>query len=223
VRVTSNNPWGVAGGLEVQRSDLWSIDLSEVVNGLANLDTFNQAGGLVLSDASRLLNIVEFFPCSVTLPDLVVTPMPTRRDSRPYYLPGDDEPPGNVRVVFIHDVATSAEGDIYNSQIYTLLSLWRSVTRAGRGAMSGEAEFVLDASFKAPPYRFDIPINLNSGENPNSIDDPTSTQLGLQLSARYVLKNAWLSMLHLGELSYEGEARAYKIDTHIMPEDILQG
>jgi hypothetical protein len=144
-RVVQNqrNPWGAQAGLggeEAQRSDLWIVDLSSPLRGISAQLNVNMPP------------IPSYFAQSVSLPELRVKADQFRRDSRPYNMPGFDDPPDPVKINFILDAAE----DGVSSRIYSVMDAWRSLVRAGRGAMSKESTVVLNEN-----YRIDFQYNIN--------------------------------------------------------------
>jgi hypothetical protein len=144
-RVIQNqrNPWGAQAGLggeEPQRSDLWIVDLSSPLRGIST-----QLG-------VNLPPIPSYFAQSVSIPELRLRPDVVRRDSRPYNMPSWDDPLDPVKITFLLDAAESG----VSSRIYSVLDGWRSLVRAGRGAMSKEVTVVLNEN-----YRIDFRYNIN--------------------------------------------------------------
>jgi hypothetical protein len=143
------NPWGTQraeGGLEPQRADLWIVDIDSAVRKIRR----------VLS--LPLPEIQYFYAQSVALPELVVRPDQFRRDSRPYNMPSFDEPLQPVRITFLVDNTD----DEQSSDIYTVLDAWRTVVRAGRGAMSSERQVFLNENFRID-FAFNIYVMLVKG------------------------------------------------------------
>lgn len=209
------NPWGAqagdGGGLDPQRTDLWSIDFSQVVAGLSR-----QTGVTAPP-------IPPFFACGLSFPEPKVKPDIFRRDSRPYQMPAFDDPPDPVRISFI--VESPALGG--SSTIYRLLSLWRTVVRAGRGAMSNEISIPLNSDYRID-YAFNINVFLLKGTKPSvsssTPDDRGSTRIDvsndLDYSGTYTLINAWLSSFKLCDVSYR-ETQVMTIDAQFYVEDIV--
>jgi hypothetical protein len=149
------NQWGKQGGPNPQRSDLWQVDLGDVIFGLnenPNVRTY--------------LDLPRYYHATVTLPELKIKTEQVRRDSRTYNMPSWDEPLDAIRMTFVVDdggKATANNGDATQSKIYTLLDLWRSVTRAGRGAVGSESSMLLDANYRID-YAFPVYIYLLKGQ-----------------------------------------------------------
>jgi hypothetical protein len=152
-RVIQNqrNPWGAQAGLggeEPQRSDLWVIDLSSPLRGISTQLDVN------------LSPIPSYFAQSVSIPELRVKADQFRRDSRPYNMPTFDDPPDAVKINFILDASEKGVA----SRIYALLDAWRSLVRAGRGAMSKEVTVVLNENYRID-FQFNINVMLLKGGN----------------------------------------------------------
>jgi len=236
MRVKATNPWG--HGEEVLRKDLWVLDLGNVISELIN------------NPATRQLNLTQlkrayYFAISIGLPELSISPETYRRDSRPYSYPGWDGPASSIKVAFWHERSLNKTDDVRQSAMYQLLSLWRMAARSGRGPMSGEPSVPLTPKFLPYPYRFDVPVSFVSGLDLDDVREedlegkitsgiPTfnpetgeqsSTTLelgGLEVTARYVLKKAWLSSLQLGDLTYVGTADGHVINATLQVEGLLQ-
>jgi len=148
--------WGVTGGENPQRTDLWQVDLTDVLDGL------NDQAGLEF----LLKPIPHYYAASVALPELRVKGEAIRRDSRAYMMPSWDEPLEPVKIIFYVDDgfnrAAVSSNDIPNSKIYRLLDSWRQVVRAGRGAVGSENEISLNADYTLA-FRFPINVHLLRG------------------------------------------------------------
>jgi hypothetical protein len=207
------NQWGKT--LEAQRSDLWLVDLDPVVKAFRTAELFNDQEDFYGTDTS-------FYATAVSLPELKVSPDVIRRDSRPYNMPGCDDPLEAIRVTFIHDVGTtdSGGGGGFRSEIMKILTIWRAIVRAGRGGMSVEDSFILNAYYSTmtqvggvnqPLHAHNIPIYFlkGAGTPGKEIDKPTTSNRELddatllETSTKYVLQSAWLSSFKISDLSYD--------------------
>lgn len=245
------NMWGVTGGENPQRADLWQLDMQDVVDGI------NDTPGL---GTSILPSIPRYYTVSLDLPELKVRGEMVRRDSRPYTMPGHDEALDPVRIVFYIDDgftgAASRPEDIPKSKIYSLLDTWRALVRAGRGALGSEQSITLNADYTII-FRFPITIYLlrgydlqNSagasqlalsqardamalfgpqfnatssalGAASSSLGTLSAISGGLEIASAYRLENCWLSSFKIGQLSYEGSKSAV-LDVVLHAENILQ-
>lgn len=119
--IKQTNLWGKTAdkglGLEPQRTDLFVVDFTTALKGIAT--AANQ----------QLTQILPQFVRSVTLPELKTRAEPIRRDSVPYQMPSWDEPLEPVKVTFVLD--TNNEDD--KSSVIQFLDSWLALTRAGRG------------------------------------------------------------------------------------------
>lgn len=185
------NVWGTQTGPEVQRSDLWAIDLGVIETAL----------GTSLSDDNGAI-----FACSIDLPSLRINPEVIRAESRPKIWPGMDVPLEEVRITFFHDVSSSKKGDIYESRVYRFLTNWRSLARSGRDNAPP-----LDNNFSAI-FKFDINVLLLHGVAIDEIerlgsanaDDPDINKY-LEVTAAYTIVGAWPASIKIDDLSYTKE------------------
>lgn len=148
------NLWGAttSGGLEPQRSDLWLVDLTELVNGLNKQGTFEALG---------LAAVPKFLPQfvqSVTFPELKMKAEAFRRDSIPFNMPSWDEPMDPVKITFLMDTWPNPN----QSMVVSLMQAWQAIVRAGRGDRSSlyadDALAVpLNANFR---YDYTFPIRI---------------------------------------------------------------
>lgn len=227
------NPWGVT--LEAQRSDLWYVNLDSVVR------EFSAAGLFGADEVYGNFNggNTQFYALSVSLPEQKINSEIVRRDSRPYHMPSWDEPTGQIRMDFIHDVSSVAHPGVgRQSEIVKLLTVWRAVTRAGRGAMSTEARYSmspeyslpLSAANRASLHAFDIPIYLLAGAGVPGVSTETGVELSfdadvetlMQNATQYTLKNAWLSAFQPSQLSYSA-AGVMTVTASFYADDVVFG
>lgn len=155
--------WGAQGGINPQRADLWWIDFSQVVNGLNG--QLNRSG--IVHDLDRFGGDIEaHYVSSVKMPTVKVKADEFRRDSRPYMMPGFDEPLSEIGVSFIMESPVSYS----TSKVYQFLEMWRAFVRAGRGAMGAEKSIKqLGTNFRVD-FRFPVTIILLRGNaNPQTL------------------------------------------------------
>lgn len=157
-RVTDiTNQWGKKGGPDPQRTDLWQVDMSFVIDGInANA-----------SVTPKLPQIPRYFATAISIPEQKVRAEQITRDSRVYNVPGKDEPLDPVKISFVMDdggKVAKGEADAAQSTIYTILDVWRSVVRAGRGAVGSEASIDLGANYRID-YAFPVYIYLLKGQS----------------------------------------------------------
>lgn len=145
------NQWGVQGGPNPQRTDLWQVDMSEALLGL------DQVAGL---NASFDLDLPRYYVASLSLPEQKIQAEMVPRDSRRYHMPSWDDPLDAFKLTFIFDDGgTIARGasSIASSKVVKILTAWRQAVRAGRGSVGSEQSIALDANYRID-YRF--PINV---------------------------------------------------------------
>jgi hypothetical protein len=224
------NVWGTAGEFTVnaQRADLWAMDLSNVVRGL-NAQIFeNDTSGL-----DPLDDVPTYFVQSITLPELKVNAEAFRRESRPYMMPLNDEPVGEIKVRFYLENPTNPQGSV----VYRLLDTWRAFVRGGRGAYSKEGVVPQLNSDFTLHYAFNTSITLYRGSSvpqfvQSSIFSPASGQTQpVQLSTGvtndliicsvYQLPGTWLSSFRLTELNYTTGNQLLLIEASLFADDVL--
>lgn len=236
--VRADNPWGRSSGREPQRSDLWYIDFTSAFDGIMGrgdvgkntLEELEYDGQYTMGNHANLINpfsgdrtSIRYYATSVNLPELVTTPEVTRRDSKPYHSPGCDSPLGAIKVSFIHDISNVQDGPdgIRRSEIYSFLSLWRTLVRSGRGGMSSEFSLALDRDFKVN-YGFDVSLSFLGGVDLSQALAENPAQSGLEVTSVYTMKNCWLSSFGLGpEISFS-EARHSIISAIFYADDVVQ-
>lgn len=208
MRVTAKNPWGVRdSGYDQQRTDLWLVDLDVPAKDMG-----------IAIDSTRL------YAVNVKLPELDTIMDVFRRDSRPYYLPGQDKPMEAASITFLYPLPRVGQN---YPIIYQLLYKWRELVRAGRGSMSGEPEtFISAAGNYSIKSSWDIPVRLLRGERSTDSGTTGSVSLtdqglsSLVTSSAHILKNAWLVNLGVSELDM-GQAKGLEIKATFACEDVL--
>lgn len=163
------NPWGRAiangdglnpqgRGLNPQRTDLWQADLTQALAGLHAVPKMAATFDFTLE---------PYYLVSFSLPEQKVKAEVVRRDSRSYQMPSWDEPLEAAKIVFIFDDGDRRlQGASYAaSRVLEILTAWRAVVRAGRGAVganSAEIAMPLDKHYRID-YRFPITLRLYRG------------------------------------------------------------
>lgn len=211
---TAKNPWGSSASFDAQRSDLWQLDLSNPILGISQLLRQN-ASVLTVQGLQALVNAFPppnsgvFYATGVTLPITQTDSMVVVRDSRPYPMPGADQPTGAVQATFLVDGATIGPP---TSRLVALFTVWRALVRAGRGNfVPGELNLTLTNAVPLaggatlqPQYRYTLPVKMLRGTNSfelsqNSADDP-SQDTPMAVAYTHNLVNAWPSSMQLGAL-----------------------
>jgi hypothetical protein len=130
---------------------------------------------------------------------------------------------GQIRVTFVLDSSKlkGGNGGVRRSEIYTLLNLWRTLVRAGRGEMSTEFALALDKNF-CVNHAFDITVHFLGGVDiSQALNDTTTSTVGLEETQIYQLKNCWLSSFGIGpELSFSGGGAFATVTAILFAEDI---
>lgn len=146
------NPWGRQGGIDPQRSDLWLIWFTDVVQGLRE-----QASSV--ADFSELDDIYPYEAQTLALPEQKIRTETVKRDSRAYQTPSWDEPLDPIRMTFLLNVNSGPER---RQGILAIFTAWRALIRAGRGAVSREHSFRLNDDYRIN-FAFDVPVLLLKG------------------------------------------------------------
>lgn len=232
------NPWGKT--LEAQRTDLWVVDLSDVVKELAGEGFYRDDGTRVIQE-NRISTVGSEYVVELEMPELATTPEVVRRYSNPYQMPSWDQPIPGVRMMFVHETNKAEIGPASRSAVYSMLMAWRRRVRAGRDNLSGyDLAPLLGSDFKIK-FRFDLVVKLLAGVEVPAALAPLSvpggglltqslplttgadlTEVQLDTASTYVLKNAWIGSVQLGRLTYD-KADSLKISTLIYVDDIVSG
>lgn len=188
------NIWGLDGGLEAQRADLWLLDLSAVCRHLRTLDP-RAVPAVDLTQLPKEDSLAAYAR-QVSFPAAQTKVKPFTVGTVPRNMPGYLTELEQVRIEFIHD----APGESLPSAVMTVLSAWAGLARTGRdgGLPTGK---LLSSSYK-PIYRFNVPILLLQG-----------SALGDRLvpSSSYILERAWLAGIQIGELNQESGSQVQRI------------
>ena len=224
--VKTVNPWSKQGGLEPQRSDLWVVELEQVVNGVRNVPQF---AGMTFPDP----NTSKYYARQVIFPDISMAAVESKRHSVPIEYPGFDEPIGQVRIDFMVEAGqTKSDGSLFpqqNSRIWNLIRCWHQLARVGRVSRTSlEDGFSIPlqeiATSYASSFKFDVNVNLFSG--PDTAPDfgifgqtfkPTA---GLLPTTSSLLKRCWVKAYQIGNLDHEGNA-FLKLTVTLVTESIV--
>lgn len=210
------NPWGKQPRTNLQRSDLWQVDLSAVAQGIR--ETLGYCP-----------EIPSYYSASVSLPELKVTSEPIRRDSRTYQMPAHDAPVEAARLVFRVDDGqggSSNDRSVGTSTICLVLDYWRRLVRAGRGAVGTEPEIRLNTNYRVD-YAFPVYLYLlrGYGDESQTVIAPDgfkqALEGGLYISGIYVMENAWLSAYKLSDLNYDSTGHL-TVEATICCENLLR-
>ena len=209
---------------DIQRNDLWQLDLSGVVARLkAQLlevvqpISFGRVTEIVQS--LPVPNETTYYAQSLDLPELKMDTPTIMRDTLPYLTPGQDQVPGNVRVVFLVDAG--APTPTQGAQLLNLLFVWRAAVRAGRGSFEGGFEDQDDYELAwgladANPgslqsdFRFDVPVSLLRGGSTvgrNAMGRPNMMEVASSLK----IKQMWLFSIQPSTLQYSSSAAVWTV------------
>jgi hypothetical protein len=239
VVVNPKNPWGQLGGLEAQRSDLWVIDMSNVLRWMR----------LNYPRLTPLPQAPEYFARQILFPEDRINAEVIQRNSIPYQMPGYDTPLGEVRVDFIHDTAVANQAvvapaqigstkfgispGVQKSQIFTMLSFWKELARVGRGGRSLSALSVplpdtigelnqLSGFFQ---FQFDVDVVLLRGLHYDPMFDTGTSDVSikeLEITCSYRLVRCWCAAIQLATLNQTQGNEVYTVTASLYPEDIVQ-
>ena len=224
-RVKQNNTWGSSGGPDAQRSDLWLVDFTEAIAGLNDQIQPSQssASNSVSTELEAISSLEPHFIQSVRLPALKVKAETIMRDSRPYPMPGFDEPFGEIQITFLMESPTDGN----TSKVYRFLETWRAFVRAGRGSMGNEGRVPeLNSDYRID-FKFPVAITLLRGNlHPKMFlteDDIDVPQVdfygGMAESNRYMLANS------LKNLSFPEQQRRisqFVRDSGVDPAELMK-
>lgn len=206
----ANNLWGAPEGLEAQRQDLWLVNLKPAIVYFSSLteEQFN-AVGLSKNDLPDE-DTTALYAVRVTLPVQKITAKPFIQGTVPRNLPSYVDALDTARVDFLH------EGQNTRSPIFTLLQMWRSIVRIGRIGATGETTFLLpDETFK-PQYKFDVVLQLLSGDT----TDVASAE-DLAFSAQYTLIDCWPRVVQHGVIDRTKGAQLHVLSAQFALQEII--
>ena len=227
-----SNPWGRQGSGDLQRADLWQLDLAPAVRQM--ISTL-QANGITRDWLAQLkLDSLVFQARSVVLPSRQISANQVKQDNATANVPGYNQGLGTITVTFVHD-ATDTGDDVYTSPLWLALELWRAVVRAGQGfSFTGQGGSLLDLSLVdaarpvgggvslIPDYAHDVKVTLLRGARADDLQQEADTDqidYGLNLAAQYLVRQMWLADMQLGELTYDAGNRLLDIRTSFYAAD----
>lgn len=214
--VKSRNNWGIAGGIEAQRGDLWVLDLEAV---LADVRQASFSSRLELPQPGDTLQ----FARQVSFPEVRIGEVEVKSLNTPKLYPSFDDAVGGVRIDFLVDATTTALGfdggvtltsKIKRSKIYSLLYGWRILTRVGRLPYGSEDMAVLLPTNPVPLgpiFKKDVKLYFLQGSS-----DETGE---LEVSMAFVMKNCWISSIQLNNVD-QASAQPLTITAAVIPEEI---
>lgn len=203
-----NNQWGISEGLEAQRSDLWRLDLSAATSYFNSIDpAIFVAAGLNKSNLPNATT-ASFYASRISLPIQKITPRKVIQGTVPKMMPSYFDASDAVRIDFIHDSSESA--------LYTLLQIWRLITRIGRDNKGVEPIMLLPTSTFKPQFKFDVVVSLLNGS-----DSETDSETGLEYGAQYTLVNCWPRSIQQAALDKSAKASAHSISAQLQIQEIV--
>lgn len=209
--VVLKNPFGSADGVDLQRKDLWSVNISTVSSFLttANAGFFKEIGlqkEAVISQ--KLIDTVRL----ISLPPRKVATRRILRGSVPVNFPGLVEALEPIRLEVVHQVLGPFDTV---SRSYAIFKAWQSLARMGR---SDSLVAKLPAASSKPEFRFDVELALLKGSAEGIADDIVSSSL--DKSSRYFLKKCWVCGLQLGQIDRSAAAANHTFTVQLQPLDI---
>lgn len=175
--VNNANTWGTAAGLDVQRTDLWYLDLSPVLRYLISLGAPLLSVSGVSIESMPSVEVCNSCAAIWSPPATVVA-----ADS---YSAGGTVPrafPGYAQALESSRISCRVDDSPGVSKVDALFIAWRALVRTGRIGAPNEPAFLLQtASFK-PVYKFDLTVQLLGGAESGT---------GNVTAGQYVLRGAW--------------------------------
>lgn len=221
--IKAEKMWGVPGGMEAQRADLWVLDLEQVLAGISQSSI---ASKLAAELNLPIAGTTKYYARNVMLPELRIGEMQSNTFNTPKTYPGLDDPVGQVRVDFAIDAATfGAEAGSARSKIYDLIYAWRILSRVGRMPYSSAdlwAPLPASAisSSLGSTFKFDVKLYLLRGFD-GTVDVSQTDLAGTHfVASSYILRRCWPSTLQLGPLDQTGSNTIYTMTTALNPEEI---
>jgi hypothetical protein len=205
--IVIQNPWGTTGNQDVQRSDLWLVDLQPAITYFdSQSDSFFSKLGL---DKDLLLDKdnANFYATRVTLPVHKINSVKVLQGTVPRNFPGYFEAVDTVRIDFRHD-----SGNM-QSPLVVLLQAWRALTRSGRVGSNNEPYVLLDSATSKPSFQFEIKITLLNGGT-DSGDD-------IVAGDSYRLIDCWPRIIQQNRLDRSTAAQQHLISVQFQIKEII--
>jgi hypothetical protein len=204
----AKNPWGVVEGFDVQRTDLWRLNLSSAVTYFSSLsDSVFAAVGLRKQELPSA-ETAAFHAIRCSLPVQKISQRKVIENTVPRAMPAYVEALDTVKVDFIHDTNSG------RSTIFTLLQIWRALTRMGRVGIS-ESNLLFSSAKSRPQFRFDIKVELLNG---STSDEDSGT--GFAQGASYYLFRCWPIIVQQGTIDKGRGAQVHVISAQFQAEEI---
>lgn len=204
---TAVNIWGQQADVDIQRTDLWRLNLRTAISALDQLPSEAYA---VLGLTKQRLPTPEdasFYATRVSLPVQKIEERHLIQSGSWRYVPGYAAALDTARVDFIHDAHEVP------SAIYTLLSAWRQLVRVGRTDRGGLVTLPLLTAESRPTFRFDIDVQLAQGD-PNLAEN-------FVYGTKYTLAKCWPSTIQQGSLDRSANAQIHTISVQFQVQEII--
>ena len=192
--ITFTNPWGTSEDREVQRSDLWSLNLLPLTQLVQAPDGVDTSGEFEQYQQQALVgNAADYHVQRIVLPESVINTIQVISGTQFLHTPGYDEPLGPTRIDFFHEVVDNPTNLIKSSGIYNLLRCWWLLASAGQQRYQRVVLPLLDETSK-PSYRVDLQLTFHKGtdQTTGALDD----------GAIYQLLDCWISDLQIMDFDY---------------------
>jgi hypothetical protein len=189
------NPWGAVEDFDIQRSDLWLLDISPIVR------LVQKPQGVALTQeyvkyANYVSNAVDSnnFARKITLPESSISAFKVISGTQGTNMPGYDEPLSATRLDFFHETTGDDAAGIKSSSIYNLLVCWQLLAMAGQKRFN-RIPLPLAHARSKPTFTCDLTLTFLKGSEDGATLNSGST---------YFLLDCWLSDLQLPDLDYAG-------------------
>jgi len=228
ILISPKNVWGTQNsGLDLQRSDLWVVDISAVLSYISLFVSTNYKNILTFDP-----DVYKYLAQSVSFPEVRTNSSPFLIGNTPVNMPDYTAPIEGVRIVFnIESGGGSTSVGDSQSNILGLLEVWNMLVRIGRGGLvkippgvtrNTEPDQSSGVRFTAR-YAFDIGVAMLKGNDAQAISSADNFDLSnaddLQYSYSYILSKAWLSAFQVAEIGY-GSSTIHTVTATIIPAEI---
>jgi hypothetical protein len=200
--IALKNPWGQQNGSDIQRADLWQLDVKSVLDYLQSLsqDTFSDSN----LDQANLPTVDELtvYAADAAFPVQRIKPISVIQNSIPRNFPGYFEALDSIRVDFIHPD---------DEKLYTFLNMWRALARVGIVGNSGEEVSMMPSATYVPQFKFDILVRFITG-----------SVAGVAMYGQtFTLNGCWLRGYQPAVVDRSSAGQVYKITAQLQADEIM--
>ncbi len=189
MRSDLTNAWSTANDLEVQRQDLWHIDLAQPAAAL------NRLLGAQQSATAQSINACT---AALSFPTQEIEGGTFMSGATPGQMPGRVKSLDVVRLDILLD-----RRSVRDAHVLAFFVNWRNLARVGREG-SGRWALPLPDASSVITHAFDIQVRLEGGIDPNGA--PVSK---LPIGATYTLVGAWVKGLQHNAIDRTAQAAAH--------------